>query len=61
MTTLLALLPVAISGLIGVIVGFKFARIEREQHRRHQEELKKAESAFREHESQAYFPFVASR
>jgi len=31
MTTLMALLPVAISGLIGAIVGFYFAHKEREK------------------------------
>ena len=40
MTTLMALLPVAISALIGAIVGFRYARKEREERERGYSTLK---------------------
>jgi hypothetical protein len=52
MTTLMALLPVAISGLVGVIVGFHYARKEREQN------LQFAKHEKEHEDSQRYLPFV---
>lgn len=58
MTTLVELLPVAISGLIGVIAGFYFARKE---HARNVM-LRSLEEAHREaEERQQYLPFVPAR
>ena len=60
MTTLIALLPVAISGLIGVVTGFYFAKKEHEQREKLAESEKSKQSSDRE-DSQPYLPFVATR
>jgi hypothetical protein len=54
MTTLMALLPVAISGLVGAIAGFHYATKERE---RHEAELAKRRERQYE-ETQQYLPFA---
>jgi hypothetical protein len=48
MTTLIALLPVAISAFIGVLVGFRYARKERERR----------EQAFQADDKQHDLPFM---
>jgi len=60
MTTLMALLPVAISGLIGIVTGLYFANKEHEQREKFAESEKSKQSSDRE-ESQPCLPFVATR
>jgi len=55
MTTLMALLPVAISGLVGVIVGFHYARKEHEQN------LQFAKHEKEHEDSQRYLPLSPVR
>lgn len=51
MTTLMALLPVAISALIGALAGFRYARKER---------AKRERERHREDEKQHDFPFMTA-